>query len=240
MKSSLTFLLLFLLFVTSSSAHAFEIIGCEIKSKVDVSFAIADLDILESGKTIETLHMKGVKADAYFILWKGICLKPGLILLGADGQFSSYSIAVGQYIPFKERFYLLPNVGVTWSYLRTKVDIPTPFGVLEDLNEHFRSISPFVGLEFSWKMADKWYLNAVYQYAWSRTHTNINAPGIGEIVPEDSQKSKSDGPNYGLGLEYSMNDSWSITLGAGYNITLSHEKHGIRGKGAKLGVSYYF
>lgn len=209
---------------------AFEFKGCSIKGKVDVSAAIADIDILESGKTIETLHMKGIKADAYIIVWKGICIKPGLILLGADGQFSSYSIGIGQYIPFRDCFYFLPSVGCSWTYLRTKIDIPEAF--VEDVNEKFRSVSPYVGLEFSWKVCEKWYVTALYQYAWSRTHTTID--------PFVSDKSHSAGPNYGLGLEYSINDKWSITCGAGYNITLSHEKHGIRGKGAKLGISRYY
>ena len=65
-----------------------------------------------------------------------------------------------------------------------------------------------------------------------------SAPDVlGTIV---NDKSHSDGPNYSLGIDYSLSKHWSVMLGFGYNITLSKEKHGIRGKGAKLGLSYYF
>jgi hypothetical protein len=202
----------------------------EVQGRVDVSGAIVDVDVLESGKTIETLHMKGVKADAIISFYKGMCIKPGIIFVGNDGEFTILSIGAGQYIPITKKITILPTVGVSWSFLHTTIDIPEI--LLFDAKERFHSISPFVSLEVSWQFAEKWYLHGLAQYAWSRTKTTI--------VHLLSQKSHSDGPNYGLGLEYSFNKSWSLTLGAGYNISLSHEKHGLRAKGLKLGVIRYF
>jgi len=198
--------------------------------KVDVGPAIIDVDVLESGKTIETLHMKGVKGDASLLVYEGYCIKPGF-LWGKKGhsELTTGTIAAGYYLPFRN-FRFLPHVGITWSYLQTRVDIEQL--MLHNLKERFRSSSPFIGMEICYLLSDKWTITALYQYAWSRTDTKI-----GSIV---SDKSHSCGPNYGLGVEYSLNKNWSIVFGVGYNITLSKEKHGLRGKGAKLSVAYYF
>lgn len=216
-------------FTLVNTLGAFEIKGWEIDGRVDVSEALISLDILESGKTIETLNMNGLKTDATIAVYKGICIKPGLILAGKDGQFSSFSIALGQYIPVTDSFSVLPSVGVTWSYLHTRIDFPDFLQF--DLKEKFRSVSPFLALELSYKYGD-WRVTGLYQYAWSHTHTTIR--------PLFSDKSHSEGPNYGLSVEYSVTKNWAVNVGAGYNITLSKEKHGLRGKGMKFGLAYYF
>lgn len=201
-----------------------------LKGKVDLGPALIDIDILESGKTIKTLHMKGVKGDATVLVYEGLCIKPGFIWARGHGQLTSGTIAVGYYLPVMKKLRILPNVGITWSYLYTRVDFEE-FNLF-DLKERFRSSSPFIGMEFCYLLTDKWTLMAIYQYAWCRTHTKIDS-----LV---SDKSHSCGPNYAIGIDYSVNQNWSVTFGVGYNITLSKEKHGLRGKGAKLGIAYYF
>lgn len=202
----------------------------ECRGKADLGFTYLDVDILESGKTIETLHMKGVKGDGTLLVYQGLCIKPSFIWARGHGQVAAGTIGVGYYIPITEKFKILPNIGITWSYLHTRVDFED-FG-LYDLKERFRSNSPFLGMEICYSINEKWTLMGIYQYAWCRTHTKI-----GSIV---SDKSHSCGPNYALGIDYSFNEHWSAVFGVGYNITLSKEKHGIRGKGAKLGIAYYF
>lgn len=198
--------------------------------KIDIGPTIIDLDILESGKTVETLHMNGVKADANLLVYQGLCLKPGVMWGKGRGELATATIAVGYYLPIYKDLRILPHVGFVWSHLHTRVDFEE-FGLF-NLRERFRSRSPFIGLEFCYTFAERWTLMGAYQYAWCHTHTKI-----GSIV---SEKSHSDGPNYSLGIEYGFDKHWAISFGVGYNITLSHEKHGIRGKGAKLGVAYYF
>ncbi len=198
--------------------------------KVDLGPTIMDIDILESGKTVKTLHMGGVKGDATILIYQGLCIKPGFIWGRGHGQLAAGTIAVGYCIPIMKCIKILPNVGVTWSYLHTRVDFEQ-LGLF-DLKERFRSQSPFIGIEFCYTFAEKWTLMGVYQYAWSRTHTKI-----GQLVSEHSH---SDGSNYSLGIDYSLSQHWSVIFGVGYNITLSQEKHGLRGKGAKLGIAYYF
>jgi hypothetical protein len=202
----------------------------ELRGKIDIGATLMDIDILESGKTIETLHMKGVKGDLTLLVYEGLCIKPGFIWGRGHGELTAGSIAVGYYLPITQRFKILPNVGISWSYLHTRVDFEE-LG-LSNLKERFRSQSPFIGMEISYSITEKWTLTGLYQYAWCHTHTKIK--------PIVSAKSHSDGPNYALGVDYSLNKHWSVTFGVGYNITLSHEKHGLRGKGAKLGVAYYF
>lgn len=201
-----------------------------LHGRVDVGPALIDIDVLESGKTTETLHMKGVKGDMTLLVYEGLCIKPGFIWGQGHGQLSSGTLAVGYYIPITKKLKILPHVGVTWSYLHTRVDFEE-LGLF-DLKERFRSSSPFIGMEICYSLTDRLTLMGLYQYAWSHTHTKIK--------PIVSDKSHSCGPNYAISLDYSLNKHWSVNVGLGYNITLSKEKHGLRGKGAKLGVAYYF
>ena len=221
---------IFLRFLVIISILFFCSVEGALRGRIDIGPTLMDIDILESGKTIETLHMKGVKGDATLLLYEGLCLKPGFIWGEGHGHLTTGTLAVGYYIPINKQLRILPNVGVTWSYLDTRVDFEE-LG-LSNLKERFRSSSPFIGIEICYSLTDKWSLMGIYQYAWSHTHTKID--------PIVSNKSHSCGPNYALAVEYSLNKSWSATLGVGYNITLSKEKHGLRGKGAKLGIAYYF
>ena len=88
-----------------------------------------------------------------------------------------------------EKLKILPNVGVTWSYLRTHVDVEVsappeaiaavmPAKITFDhVRERFRSCSGFLGLEFCYSLNEKWTLIGIYQYAWSRTHTKLSELG---------------------------------------------------------------
>lgn len=229
MKKVIIFCALFIL--NFIAIQAFECDWFTLRGKVDIGPTIMDIDILESGKTVETLHMKGVKGDTTLVFWKGICLKGGFLAGEGHGKLSSYYVGVGQYLPVTDDLLLIPSVGIAYSYLHTKIDIEEL--QLFDLKEKFRSSSPYIALELCYKLTEKLTLMGMVQYAWCRTHTSIKP-----IVEDD--KSKSQGPNYNLGIDYSLNDHWSLTAGVGYNITLTREKHGLRGKGTKIGVAYYF
>lgn len=206
----------------------------EIRGRADIGGVYADIDILESGKTIETLHMKGVKFDATVVVYHGFTLKPSALWCDGHGGLSSGTIAAGYMIPLGKSWKFLPNVGMTWSYLHTTVEFEHlgPLLGRTHFKERFRSETPFLGLDIAYSITDKLSLIAMYQYGWAHTHTKIR--------PIVSQKSHSCGPNYALSLDYSVTDHWSISLAGAYNITLSKEKHGLRGKGLKLGVAYYF
>lgn len=201
--------------------------------KVDIGPAYIELDILQSGKTIETRRVWVVRGDSTILVWGGYFLKPGF--MWGDNhttKFTAGSIGAGHCFPIGDRLVLMPSVGVAFTYLKVEVDLDLGPFVIEDITEKFHSTSPYIAMEFTYKLNDCWTLMGMYQYAWSKTHTTI-----GDF---EEQKSHSCGPNYSLGIDYSINKCWSVTFGVGYNITLSHEKHGLRGKGAKLGLAYYF
>lgn len=220
------------LLFTTVFLFSFQTARSEIFGKVDIGPAFIQLDILESGKTIETRDLWAVKGDATIVVYKGLFIKPGFIWGDGKAQFSAFSIGVGHAFPVYDGLTLLPSVGIAFSYLKTDIDYNFNGFLLEDLTEKFRSRSPYVALEVTYKLSDCWTIMGLFQYAWSRTYTTLESLY--------SDKSHSCGPNYGLAVEYSLNQCWALTFGVGYNITLSKEKHGLRGKGAKLGLAYYF
>jgi hypothetical protein len=127
-----------------------------------------------------------------------------------------------------------PLVGVTYSHVWTKVDIPA--FMLTNLNEKFVSWAPFIGFEICYTITKGLRLSGSFQYAWSRTHTTISKlpPPFGKT------KSNSKGPTYSLLIEKDLSDYWSINFGAAYNLGLTKERHGLRATGVKIGVAYWF
>lgn len=216
----------------------------EIRGKLDLGPAYVHIDVLESGKTVKAMHMGALKGDATVLVWKGVGLKGGFLAASGQGDLISYNVGVGHYTPLTDYFSLTPSVGVTFTYLSTHINLEEKH--LFHLKERFRSDSPYIALEFSYKFNDKWTLIGMYQYGWSRTHTKITTTRRTHFpFPLPSPKlvsdhSHSDGANYSLGIDYTINNCWTVNFGAAYNLTLSHEKHGLRGYGFKLGTSYYF
>jgi hypothetical protein len=219
-----------LLFVLLVAMIIPSILRAQCHGKIDVGASLISVDVLESGKTEETLHMNAIKADAILLVTKGLAIKPGMIWGRGDGSLFVGSLGVGHFWPIHDRIMLLPTIGVAYSQLHTHIDLED-IGLFH-LKEKFHSTSVFVALEFSFRITEKWSLIGMAQYAWSRTHTTID--------PIVSSKGNSNGPNYNLGIEYSFNKNWAINAGVGYNISLSREKHGLRAKGAKIGAVYYF
>lgn len=203
-------------------------------AKFDLGATFIDVDFLTSGRTQESDHMVGYRGDATLRLIGGVVLKPSFIVAeGDNGKLATGSIGLGHCTPIFKGFMLIPSAGVAFSYLKTKIDFTPPgFNItFYDQKERFRSVSPYLALEFCYTYC-KWTLMGGYQYAWSRTHTKIS-----NIVSDTSECS---GSNYTLGIEYAINRYWAVNLGAGYNVSLSKEKHGVRAKGMKLGIAYYY
>jgi hypothetical protein len=229
MKKHLFFLLsLTLLHLSLLSAEC-------CRGKVDFAPAFVHIDVLESGHTVSRMDMLAFKTDATILIKKGygFCVKPTL-LCGTTGRshgdLISGGVGLGHCTPINDKLTVTPSFGVIFTQIRTRTSIP--FLGLHHLKEKFRSTSPYLGLDVTYTFLPCWRICAMYQYAWSHTHTKIT--GIG------SDKSRSDGPNYGIMLEHDLRDNLSVQLGAAYNITLSKEKHGLRGTGVKAGIAYWF
>lgn len=228
----------FLLFVLSLilCSHAAQAAVC---GRADIGPAYIHIDILESGKTIKRFDLAGIKSDATIVLMDdyGWCLKPSILYGNAGGkrgEVASAGIGFGHCTPITDCLTITPSVGISYGYVRTQIKIPQMALLLgkERFTEIFRSVSPYLGLDISFKFWDKWRICGIFQYAWSNTKTNIKG------LLKD--KSSAKGANYALLLEYDVDCHWSVQLGAAYNISLSKEKHGIRAAGAKVGVAYWF
>lgn len=228
---------LFIAFFTLSSNS----IMAQCWAKIEAGPTYLHLDVLESGHTIKEINMGAVKADASFMVWKGITLKPSF-LYGRQGhsEIASGGCGIGQYIPLGDKCSITPSIGCNFTQFKTNIHLPIPPmpGKLK-LEERFRSVSPYVSLDASYCFAKGWRILGIYQYVWSQSWTKIK--GLEQIGLEDmTTKSHPKGSNYALVLERDLNDHWSVSLGAAYNLSLTKEKHGLRAAGVRLGLAYWF
>lgn len=221
-------LLSFISFILSIFATKYLFGDC--KGKIDVAPAFVHLDILNFGKTVKTMDMPAVKADSNYLIYKGLCVKPSVLYGSNRGYLLTTSLGLGYAIPYK-RWCFTPSVGVYYTQVKTKIPIEF-FGFKIKAKEKFGSWSSYLALEIFYKIAKNWRAGFQFQYAWSRSHTTIEGFG--------SDKSNAKGPSYAVILERDFCDHWSLNLGAAYNISLTREKHGLRGYGMKLGLARWF
>jgi len=240
----LKYIALFLI-ILMSKLHAIE--ECEqcCRGKVDVGPAFVRVDILESNKTVKRLDMLALKADSTIVFNKccGLSLKPTLLYgKGNHGELFSGGGGIGMCAPFWNCWTITPSVGCVYTHLSAKI-AASKFGIppflATSIKEIFHSVSPYVAVDVTYTFSPGWRICGMYQYSWSKTNTQLK--GLPEMLKGQSPfKSHSKGPNYALMIEHDINQSWSIQLGAAYNISLSKEKHGLRGMGAKVAVAYWF
>lgn len=221
-------LLMLALFCVSTNRLAAEICG-----KVDLGAAYVHLDILESGRTIDTKNMAAFKGDATILFYQGWCLKPTLLISCNPTDLVSGGCGIGHYTPLTDTISVTPSIGCNFTYLRTTIDVMIP--VIEQemrFKERFQSASPYVGLDVSWCFTPQWRVCATVQYAWSKTRTTIK-----HLLTD---KSHTQGPSYAILLERDICSWLSVNVGAAYNISLSKERHGLRASGAKVGLAVWF
>jgi hypothetical protein len=209
--------------------------------RLDVGPAYVRMDILESGKTQRTLDLYAVRADATLLIYKGLCLKPWF--LGADGKanLNSAGIGIGYCIPLHMLglscypsdlcIIVTPSIGYTQTRFNSRVPIEF-FGQELQFREKFISHGVYGCLEICWTFWEKWRLSGQFTYTWSHVKTTIR--------PLFTSHDHTSGPNYAISLERDILDCLSINIGAAYNISLSKERHGLRGTGVKLGLAYWF
>jgi hypothetical protein len=228
-------------FVGKNFIYCLFVLGCfvaplqtfaDVCAKVDFAPAYVRVDVLESNETVKRMEMGAVRSDATITLIKdmGWVIKPTILYANGQGELLCTGVGIGHCTPITEWLMLTPSIGCLYTHLSTYIDIPT-YG-LKHQKEIFNSASPYLCLEATFTLRPGTRLCVSYQYAWSHTHTKI-----GKIV---SSNSHADGPSYAAMLEYDIHEKWSLQLGAAYNISLSKEKHGLRGMGVKLGAARWF
>lgn len=215
--------------------------------KVDFGPVYVHLDVLESGHTVKKLDFGGFKLNGTIMIKEGygFCVKPDVIYAtGHDGELLAGSLGFGHVTPINDKFCVTPTVGLTLSNLSTNYNaLPPRTPIKLHLRERFRSLAPFIGLDVNYTIIKGLRICGNFQYSWSRTHTKIKTQHTmndTEIKNKYISKGDSKGPSYALMIEKDLNDKYSIHLGAAYNSSLSHEKHGLRGYGIKLGVARWF
>lgn len=229
-------MLLAMTLIATQGFSAVNIAGVNVWGKVEVAPAYLHLDIIEGNHTRSQLDMAAIRSDAVVIIGEGWNVRPNIMWGKNGGEFFTTGIGFGRCIPFREKFIFTPLVGVTYSQLLTSLRLTFPdIGTLT-WNERFEATAPWVGLEACYIITPCWRLTGQAQYAWSRSHTVIKHNGT-EIVNahDDSQ-----GPNFGLLLEHDLNKNWSVNVGMGWNLSLSRDKNGIRGRGTKVGLVRWF
>ncbi len=235
--------ILMLLFLgTLNSLQAEECCG-----KAEISPAYIHIDVLESNKTVHRMDLGAIKGDVNWRFWGPLLVKPTFLYGKGRGKDEAIQAGagLGLCLPFREKWYFTPTVGVNWGWIKTglEVDIPVPIPnpppsmppfvlVPFKLTEKFRSISPYVSFEASYTITKGWRVVGCIQYSYSRTHTIIK--------PFVHDKSHSEGFSYSGMIEHDLNEKWSINIGAAYNLSLTKEKHGMRLWGCKLGIARWF
>lgn len=221
-------LLCFFVFLTSMTQNLFG----STHGRIDAGPIYLRLKVQESGKTIKTLEMAGARADATLQIVEdyGFVLKPFLYGASGDGDFYSGGLSVGHYTPVTDNWTVTPMMGWTYSNLQSTIDIPY-YGLTRQ-REKFKSNTYNLGFEVAYQFMSDWYLSAIYQYGFARTHTTI-----GSLI---SAKGNSQGSSFGLVLDYYFKNNWVVTGAFGYNNSLSKEKHGIEGIGFKAGLGYWY
>lgn len=225
-------------------------LSAEIWGKLDVAPAYVHIDVLEHEKTVHRIDMCAFKGDASIIIWKGLCFKPTLLAGGSGGgSIVSTGIGIGHCTPIWDWLVLTPSAGCLYTSLSTHIDLDIPFPLsptgffhLHRVKENFASVSPYIGLDATFRITCDWRVYLQFQYAWSKTHTTLTKshafPGGTKFKHTDN--SKANGPNWGVMVEYDVLECLSVNCGAAYNTSLTKEKHGLRGYGCKLGLAYWF
>lgn len=238
LKCTLLTTLAVLFALAAKPTHSYAGSEC-CNGKLDIGAAYVHVDLLQKGVTYHKLDFGAVKADLNWNVYQGILFKPTILYGKAKNHdyIFNYGAGVGLCIPLNECISFVPSVGITWGYLKAShitfqlkdEDLRLMF---YDIQQSFRSVSPYVGLEGIYKLTPCWKLIGCVQYSWSRTHTEFK--NIANV------KENSQGWNISGLVEYDLSDCWSLNLGGAYNSSLSHEKEGIRAYGIKLGIAFWF
>ncbi|EFB42156.1 hypothetical protein pah_c014o075 [Parachlamydia acanthamoebae str. Hall's coccus] len=206
-------------------------IHAEVWGKVDFGPAYVHVDVLNFNRTVKRMDLIAYKADATVIVKDGWCIKPSILYGANQGDLFTASIGVGHCFPIFEKLIVTPVVGFGYSFMRTTFKMPFQ-GYKLIFKERFRSYSPYMGLEATYRIRPNLRVCGQVQYWWSRTRTTIK-----HLL---KNKDHTSGPSYAAMLEYDLCETVSVNVGAAYNRSLSKEKHGIRGYGAKAGLAYWF
>lgn len=204
-------------------------LAADCNGRIDIGPVFLRIDNLENEKTVRTLYLGGLRADATIMIYSGLCVKPSYLYATGKSDLQGGSVGLGYCLPLPCKIVITPSFGLTETRFKGYTDIPE-YG-LTHLKERFISRGYYIGCDVSWTFIDHWRLYAIGQYGWSRVHTKVGPFKF---------HNNAEGPNFALALERDLSEQFSATLSAGYNSSLDDDKFGIRGAGLKLGFCYWW
>lgn len=197
------------------------------KGKLDIAPSWMKIDVLEFGKTVRKIDTSGARVGLDYFLWRNVLAKGTFLAGRGDANFENYTLGLGACFPLKDTFYFTPHAGYTYMNFRTTFDLPQY--MLTHIKQHFTSHGPYVGLDAQWCITEKFRIGLGFTYGWSKIKTVIK--------PLSMVKSSAKGPSYSALIERDIDSKWSVNVGFGYNLSLDNKKHGLRGKGIKVGIT---
>jgi len=221
---------------------------------IDAGPTLYRIELVEDGSKTDVIDMYGVRGDATLLPIKdsGFAIKPTASYGRGDGDFISYGVGIGYYIPFcNERCYFVPTAGLNWTDLRTTLDLsgdrinsalPASL-IFTDVREKFDSQSRYIGFDLMCQVCEPVWATFIYQYAWAKTDTvllNDQFTTIGFPDGRIDSKGQSQGSNFGLAIDYYFCENVAATIAGGFNTSLDENRFGIRAYGVKFGIGYYF
>ena len=226
----------------------------QLYGHADAGPAFYRVQTLEDGTVTSEIDMYGVRADGTFLPFKdsGFAIKSAGSYARGDGDFISYGVGIGYYIPFFKCCYFVPTMGLSWTDLRTDIDLPgsdfsgllPPDFVFQDIREKFDSNSRYLGFELMCQVCEPVWATFIYQYAWASTDTVLTHPDFESVLgfPDGKfiKKGTSRGSNFALAFDYYFCENVSASLAGGFNSSLDEDRLGIRAYGVKLSIGYYF
>jgi hypothetical protein len=217
------------------------------RGKLELGPAYMHIDMLSDGVIRNKLDLYGMQANASVIVWKGATFKLGGIYGRNDGQVNSLSFAAGWTIPLEVygwKFYITPNGGYTIGYLRGNTDLDARFIPLNGIRvkQAFHNKTPFVGIDITSVISEKWTTTTVIQYGWTRSKVTWDNPAVMGVsmIPANGQTTESRGFNLGSVVDYWVTENWSINLAVGTQHSRGKEKDATKAFGGRIGVGYYF
>ena len=199
-------------------------------ARIDTGPAYLKIDLLEKEKIRKTIRLNAFKFDGSIGIGKGFCLKPSFLYADKKTYISTYSLGLGYNLTFIPMFCFTPHVGVSRTSFKTPIHIPEY--TLAPLKECFLSYGKYIGLDITWNIIPGLRMYGGFQYIWSRVKTTVK--------PLFISHNNTEGPSYGLVIEKDLGTNFSLSLSYGYNLSLSEEKHGLKGQGVKFGCVYWY
>lgn len=218
----------------STGLSAWEIPQVPSWNKLDIAPAYVHMDILENGNTVHRLDMTAARVDASFIFGGGWTIKPMFMIARGDkGQYETIGTGFGYTFPLSESLVITPLGGISYSYLSTRYDLHIPFFGTFFTKRTYKTWTPYVGFDLVYSLGNGWRIGGTLQYAWANSRTSV-----GNFA--HNAKSEAQGIISGITLEKDITENLSWNIGAGYNNSMTREKHGLRGYGFKAGLAYWF